>query len=290
MTPTIRSATRPAALALALSMTAAACAPKHVTLPSGRGSPTTEFLAPFEQASTACRAVRTIRTSIHLSGRAASERMRGTLIAGFERPDSMRLEGVAPFGPPVFILAARGGSATLLLPRDNRVLTGASAADILDALAGVRLEPAALRAILSGCVAPDPHPSAGYVFNTDGPITIGQGTTGHPRKTWLVLDMDGGATVYLRQQQGRWRIAAGRLPGLEVQYDQFEGGLPRQIEILSNPNETSAVPVDLSLALSDVSTNIALNPAAFTIDVPADAVPMTLNELREVGPLGVKGK
>ena len=35
----------------------------------------------------------------------------------------MRLEGVAPFGPPAFILVARGGEATLLLPRDelNRI-------------------------------------------------------------------------------------------------------------------------------------------------------------------------
>ena len=32
----------------------------------------------------------------------------------------MRLEGVAPFGPPAFILAARGAMAVLLLPREDR--------------------------------------------------------------------------------------------------------------------------------------------------------------------------
>jgi hypothetical protein len=46
-------------------------------------------------------------------------------VSGFERPGSLRLEGVAPFGSPAFILAARAGRATLLLPRDNRVLSGA---------------------------------------------------------------------------------------------------------------------------------------------------------------------
>jgi hypothetical protein len=273
-----------------LAMTAVTCAPKHLVLPSGHGTPTTEFQGPFEQASTGCRAVRTIRTSIRLSGRAGSERMRGTLIAGFERPDAMRLEGVAPFGPPVFILAARDGSATLLLPRDNRVLTGVSAAEILEALAGVRLDPASLRAILSGCVAADPHPVAGRVFTTDGPITIGQGTTGYPRQAWLVIDLDPDTTAYLRQQQGQWRIVAGRLPGLEVQYDQFESGLPRQILIRSSADEPPAVPVDLSLALLDVSINVTLNPAAFTVNVPADAVSMTLAEVRDAGPLGIKGK
>ena len=48
--------------------------------------------------------------------------MRGRAIAGFDLPGSLRLEGVAPFGPPAFILAGRDEAATLLLPRENRVL------------------------------------------------------------------------------------------------------------------------------------------------------------------------
>jgi hypothetical protein len=36
----------------------------------------------------------------------------------------MRLEGVAPFGPPAFILVARGQNATLLLPRDEPAYFG----------------------------------------------------------------------------------------------------------------------------------------------------------------------
>ncbi len=259
-----------------------------MVLPSGPGTPTTEFEAPFDQASAACRAVRTIRTSISLSGRAGHQKMRGTLIAGFERPDAMRLEGVAPFGPPVFILAARGASATLLLPRDNRVVTSVSAADILEALAGVRLDPVALRAILGGCIAAEPHPAAARIYNENGPITIGYGTTGYPRQVWLAIDIDPGTTAYLRQQQGQWRIVAGRLPGLEVQYDQYESGLPRRVDIRSTGDQSSAAPVNLSLTLSDVATNITLNPAAFTVDIPRDAAPMTLAELRDAGPLGEK--
>ncbi len=276
------------AAAAALALAVAACAPKRLTLPTGPGTPAADYQAPFDQASAACRGIRTLRATIALSGRAGGQRMRGTLLAGFEAPDAVRLEGVAPFGAPVFILVARGGSATLLLPRDNRVVTGVSAEDILEAIAGIRLDPAALRAILTGCIAADPHPSAARAYNTSGPVKIGYGTTGYPRQLWLAIDIDPGATAYLRQQQGQWRIVAGLVPGLEVEYGQFEGGSPRQVRILSRTNEPQKVPVNIGLALSDVSTNITLNPAAFTVDVPSGAEPMTLTELREVGPLGEK--
>ena len=252
---------------------AAACGPKRLILPVGAGTPAPEARSAFDRASSTCRAIRTIRTTIALSGRAGGQRLRGTLIAGLEQPDALRLEGVAPFGPPGFILVARAGSATLLLPRDNRVLTGVSASDILDALAGIRLDPAGLRAIFAGCVVPSPEPGAGRSFESG----------------WMAIEAGGGATAYLRRDQGQWRIAAALLPALEVQYQQFENGLPRRIAIRSRAEDQPGAAVDLSLALSDVATNITLNPAAFAVVVPADAVPMTLAELRDAGPLGVKG-
>jgi hypothetical protein len=80
--------------------------------------------------SRACRGARTLTAELALSGTRA-DALRGRVVAGFERPASMRLEGVAPFGPPRFILVARGGEATLLLPRDERVVHGASPEDVL---------------------------------------------------------------------------------------------------------------------------------------------------------------
>src|SRR6476646_11200910 len=110
------------------------------------------------QLSAACAGVRTLTAEIALSGRAGRQKLRGRVIAGFARPASMRLEGVAPFGPPGFILVSRGGDATLLLPREERVVTGASPEDVLGALTGVALAPADLHAVLTGCVLPDPTP------------------------------------------------------------------------------------------------------------------------------------
>ena len=85
--------------------------------------------------------------------RAAGQRIRVRLIAGLAAPDRIRLEAMAPFGPPVFILASAGEDTTLLLPRDDRVLRGEPPAAILEALAGIRVTPAALRRLLAGCPA-----------------------------------------------------------------------------------------------------------------------------------------
>ena len=49
---------------------------------------------------------------------------------------SMRLEGVAPFGAPVFILVSQGLKTTLLLPRDDRVAYSDGAQSMLVALIG----------------------------------------------------------------------------------------------------------------------------------------------------------
>jgi hypothetical protein len=113
-------------------------------VPTDPGAPLPGFSEMHSQVSQGCAGVRTLRGVLGLSGRAGEQRVRGQVRAGFERPASMRLEGVAPFGAPAFILAARADEATLLLPREDRVLRGARADEMLGALTGVALAPADL--------------------------------------------------------------------------------------------------------------------------------------------------
>jgi hypothetical protein len=40
--------------------------------------------------------------------------------------------------------------------------------------------------------------------------------------------------------------------------------------------------------VSQVEANTAIDPAAFSLDAPPDAGPLTLAQLRESGPLGVR--
>jgi len=46
--------------------------------------------------------------------------------------------------------------------------------------------------------------------------------------------------------------------------------------------------VDLTVGLSQIETNKDLEDAAFTVNVPRDAESITLDELRDSGPLGAR--
>ncbi len=242
-----------------------ACGAKRLALPADAGNPLPDFAAIHSELSRTCSGIRTLTAELSLSGRAGDEKLRGRVHAGFERPASMRLEGVAPFGPPAFILVARAGDATLLLPRDERVVRGARADEILGALTGVALAPADLQAILTGCVVPVPHPTAGRLH--------GNG--------WISIDLEGGATVFaVRQGQG-WQLRAAQHGPWQVQYSMGTGALPVSVALHAD----MPVRVDLSAGIDQAETNVDLEAAAFNVNVPADAKPLSVETLRANGPL-----
>ena len=195
--------------------------------------------------------------------------MRGTAIVGFERPRSIRLEGVAPFGPPAFILAARDETATLLLPRDNRVLRGEEAADILGAITGVSLAPSELQAVLTGCASAEADPVAGHLH--------GNG--------WASIDLRDGAVLYLERTGGRWQARAAKRSGWQIEYSMWQANFPQRVRLRSADPK---VDVDITATVSQVEANVPIDPAAFEVNVPASARELSLAELRANGPLGVR--
>jgi hypothetical protein len=205
---------------------------------------------------------------IRLSGRAGREKLRGKLIAGFRAPGAIRLEAVAPFGQPVFILAAAPGHSTMLLPRDNRVLRGASPEMILDALTGLSLAPDDLLALLAGCpsLAPDVHDATRYGSD------------------WASFTA-GDRKAYVRYRKGAWQLAAIVLPAMTAEYPAFEGRQPSTVRLIANAVGEGAGPVDITLTLAQVETNVPIPDEAFTVNVPPDAAPLTLDELRQSGPM-----
>jgi hypothetical protein len=178
----------------------------------------------------------------------------------------MRLEAVAPFGPPGFILATRGDSAVLLVPRDERVVRDQSAEAILGALTGVTLAPADLQAILTGCVVPTPKPVGGRLHSNG----------------WASIDLERGATVFLRRM-GTWQVVAARRNGWEVDYPAWQGAFPQTIRLRS---ASEPADVDMTATLSQIEVNVDVDPKAFTVDIPPEVTPLSLEELREAGPLG----
>jgi outer membrane lipoprotein-sorting protein len=256
-----------AAVTIASCLALSACGARRLNLPTDPGTPFPDAAAVHAQLSAACTAANTLTAELGLSGRAGGQRLRGRALAGFARPDAMRLEALAPFGAPAFILASRGSTAILLLPRDDRVLRGAQAQEILGALTGVSLAPADLQAILTGCVVRAPKPLEGRLHGNN----------------WASVQLDSGATVYLQRVGDMWQIRAARRAGWEIEYDRWNGGFPRLVRIRSTGSPAAVV--DLTADIAQLETNVKLDPAAFTVDVPSGALPITLDELRESGPL-----
>ena len=202
-----------------------------------------------------------------LSGKAGTTKLRGRIDAGFAEPARARLEGIAPFGKPVFILVADGGRGTLVLPREDRVLRDAPPDRIVEALAGVPLAPDALRTAIAGCGLTGGTPSAGQSFaNGWASMTLGAGT------------------LYVRKNAGAWEVAASTSGPVTVLYADYVSGRPSTIRLRASSQ--AGVAADLTLRLSDVEINATLDAKTFEVDLPSRPVPLTLEELRRAGPLG----
>ncbi len=256
-------------VALAVALVAAACAParRGIELPDGAGVPVPTYAALWERAAAPCRAVRTMEFLLVLGGRAGDTTLRRTRMrAAAERPGSLRIEALAPFGAPLFVFVARGDGATLLLPRDRRVVRGARPAEVLHALAGLALGPGDVHALLTGCLEPDPVAAAAR-RHRDGSVAV---------------ELQGGATAYLREVAGEQVVAAGRRGDLTVEYAGHVRGLPREFRIQVDGPGGGA---DLTATLSRVSLNTTLHPAAFEVGVPPRFTPVALAALRGASPL-----
>ncbi len=200
-----------------------------------------------------------------LSGHAGGRGLRGRIRAALARPGSLRLEGVSLLGAPGFILVARPSTATLVLPRDRRVVADASAADLLEVLAGVSLGPDDFRAVLTGCLVPEPRSVEGRAYGDE----------------WIAVDLEGGATVYLREIDGVPAVVAGTRGPLTVEYAEHTRGIPRRVRVQTRGAGTADT--DLTATFSQVSMNIELHEDAFVAQVREDYTPITLDELRRMG-------
>ena len=243
-----------------------ACASHRQTLPVGPGSPFPDFEEAFAEVITRCCTLKTLLAELKLSGRVGDIRLRGRL-AGLAEPGAVRLEGLAPFGQPPFIFVAQPGRAALLMPRESRALVGSSAIDILGALTGIALTPDDLRYVLSGCLPKTVQARTGVAYGQD----------------WWTIETSDGSLVYLRRVGDFRRIVAVRRSGWLSEYSELSGRVPAQVRLTSLNPASGAV--DLTVLLSQVRINTTLDAATFVLDIPPDAVPMTLSELRARGPL-----
>ena len=244
----------------------AGCASPRLTLPSGPGAPLDNFQTIFDEATSACAAVRTLTGELQLSGRVAGQRLRGRALVGIAGPDSLRLEGLAPFGSPAFILAATGGKATLFLPRDNRVLRRR------------RRRPKCS----TRWPAPRSRPATCWQCFQDVPWPI-DGPWAHARSVsgWRSISKMALACFCGAVNSG-WTIIASSGRGWRIEYVEWAARFPSTIHLVSTGDPAR---VDLNVRVAEIEANVALGSDAFSVNVPPDAEPITLEELRESGPL-----
>jgi hypothetical protein len=248
---------------VALCAVGAACAARLPPRPGGPSSPSPEAAAHLAEATAHCAGLRTLTAELGLSGRAGAERLRGRVITGLARVGSARLEGVAPFGAPVFILAARAERATLLLPRERRVLDDTPVAEVIGRLTGLAIGADDLLEALAAC------PGAGEILN-------GRQWPGG----WAAVDTADGRTVFLRQQSGAWQVAAIDGRGWRADYRLVQNGFPREVRLRSDDGR-----VDLIASVQQLEVNTTIDDAAFEVEIPSGTEPISLDELRSVAPL-----
>ena len=248
----------------------AGCAAGRISLPEGPGTPFPDYAPLFETAVSECATNQTWDALIRLRGRSGGVRLNERVRAGLAAPGSVRLELLAPFGSPGFILVASPDEATLWLTREARVLSDVPAADMLEALIGIPFGPEDLKAVLTGCLVPDPQPTAGR--------SIGE---------WVVVDLVGGAVAYLHPVDGEYHLTVGIRDGLTIEYDRFSRRTPRLVRLRSVPadgNGQTRPVVDLTATFTSVNLNLGFPDGTFSFadSVPPDVVPITLEDLRRM--------
>ncbi len=247
----------------------AGCAVRSGRFPEGPGTPFPDFAGVHLALAQRCAGVSTLTAELALSGRVGGDRIRGRVVAGFAAPDSMRLEGVAPFGGPAFIMVSRAGLSTLLLPRENAAIQAAPPGEVLGALAGVALSPADLLAVLTGCVVPSPVVETGSQYGRDR----------------VRLGLVGGAQLLLRRAGSAWRIVAATRPGWNLDYSEWPGTFPGAVRLRSTHAGGTDGAIDLTVRPAQISANGALGPDVFSVDVPVSVRLLTVDDLRGAGPL-----
>ncbi|MEP6782838.1 MAG: hypothetical protein ABI983_04150 [Acidobacteriota bacterium] len=231
------------------------------------GTPTPDATAAkaFTAATAACKGFRSIEGELSLSGHAGSERVRGRILTGLESGGAVRLEAVAPFGAPFFILAGRNEKATLVLPRDHRVLRETAVADVLERLTGLSLGADDLRLVVSGCLVDAASPTDGRQWGSD----------------WRAVTLGPERVAYMRVVNGQTLLVAADYGPWHIDYSEHASGFPRVVRVRRAGDNA----IDITARIEQLEVNTQINPKAWQVDVPSDADPMTLDELRSIAPL-----
>lgn len=251
--------------ALVLAATVAACAPRStsVALPTGPGAPLAaeEARALAAAVRTPCAAAGALTADLRVAGRVDGERIRGTLQLGVD-DTAVRIEGVPPFGAPLFLLAGKAEAATLLFVRENAYVPDTPVEALIEALVGLPLTPADLHGLVAGCGVAPGAVAGGAAYGDTWRRVDGAGGT----RLWMTRGADGVPVLRVAETTG-WRLDyADRAAGTAVRGTLAARG--------ANPRTR------LTFEVVDPERLPTLPPAALELVIPEQARPVSLDELR----------
>jgi hypothetical protein len=244
--------------------------------------PTADGLIALTEAGTICNQTRTMTAQLVIDGSAGDRRIPRTRwladLSILESPPRARLEALSPSGPSSVIFWAQADDATVLLPRENRVLEHGPSAALLEALIGVPLAATDLHLLLTGCAQ----------FNYALGFQLGE--------RWQLFQLRdlgrrAGNRTYLHHQGGSWRVVVltldeGTTLPWRAEYSDFQENLARSIRLVTSDRKR----FDLRVSLSTIERNVPLGSSDFRVQVPPSASPITLETLRRARPFEARAR
>jgi hypothetical protein len=85
-------------------------------------------------------------------------------------------------------------------------------------------------------------------------------------------------------QNGQPVLTAADYGPWHVDYSAHSAGFPRVVRV----RRAGDTAIDIIARVEQLEVNTQINPRAWAVDVPSDADPMTLDELRSIAPLAEK--
>ena len=174
--------------------------------------------------------------------------------------EALRLEGIGPFGQPLFLFITDGEWLALHMIRDNRLVVGPASARNFERLFGIAVTPASLLRTLLGDIPLDPLPAdGGLAYLQDERLYMWESTPPGPGLNYRVwFDPQGLHPVRFEMEE------AGGSVVMRVSYGDFQRHgdvlLPTRIEVVEPATRRQAV-----WRYTDVQLNTAVATDLFRV-------------------------
>ena len=190
-----------------------------------------------------------------------------------QHAEALRLEGIGPFGQPLFLFVTDGEWLALHMIRDSRLVVGSASARNLERLFGIAVAPQALLRLLLGDLPLNPLPTDGDVaYQQDERLYLWESTRPAPDPNYRVwFDPQGLHPVRFEMEE-----AAGAVV-MRVTYGDFQlyGDilLPARIDVVEPTTQRQAI-----WRYTDVQLNTEVSADLFRVQPSPQTEVLVLKE------------